>query len=157
MSLNALFTRPRWLACAPDEISTRLARLEQRARDDPRRAIRHYRRAAHLASRYDLLPSEAQNRYHLGLLLRATSAVRRAEAALSRAAEIWDDLGEHRAAGDAHLAHAGVCLMDRRVDTAQMFADKAQERYRQADALLDRPQLTRLLSAINAMRAASSR
>jgi len=156
MSLLAMISPLRWFARSPNDVAAQIAELEQQASNEPRRAMKHHQRATQLASRHNMPRSEAHNLYQLGLLLSATGTTRRAEAALSRAADISETLGEHLAAGDAHLARAGVCLMDRRVSAAQTFADKASESFDRVDALPDRPQLTRLLSAIKAMRIAAN-
>lgn len=156
MSLASLLQSAFSRDLTPEEVAAEVASLEDRARTKPRKALSLYRKAARMAAQHGLREAEARNSYQLGLLLRALKPARKAEAALSRAAEIWGDLDDHLNAGDAHLALAGVCLMDRRADAAQAFADKARDHYKAADALTERPQLMRLLSAIAAVRAAQA-
>lgn len=156
MSLLSLIKNALTPAQSGNDVAAQLAKLESKADSNPHRAAKYHARAARLAAQQGLQEREAHNQYRLGLLLRTSGATRKAELALARAANVWEALDNSRAAGDAHLARAGVCLMDRRVGAAQEFADKAKDEFARANVLAERPQLTRLLSAIAAMRAAST-
>lgn len=155
MSLLSLLKDAISPARSDDDIETKLADLERLAEEQPRRATRLLRQAAQLAARHDFPDHEAKSQYRLGMLLRTSRKTPKAEAAFARAAELWETQGKDLEAGDAYLARAGSCLMDRRVDAAHSYAEKARALYKKADVLADRPQLTRLTSAIAAMRASA--
>ena len=140
---------------SPEDAAAQIAAFEEQIRLHPQRAASLHARAARLAGKHGLLEAEARHQYQLGLAHRTAGAPRKAETALARAAEIYADRGDNLSLGDVYLARAGVCLMDRRVKAAQDLADKAHTEFAAADALATRPQLTRLRSAITAMRIAS--
>lgn len=139
----------RWAATAPDlqslEDAGRKATTKQKAR-------RSWQRMQAAARQAGDAPREATAAYELGLVLRALGKTRQAEAALSRAAALWDNLGNDQQSGDATLALAGACLMARRFDQADAHAQQAQARYARAGMLQARPQLGRLLHAIASAR-----